>query len=1053
MPNVRIKKAPRTGEQEDYALVYNDVMTSESKPKEGVKNTITAVPREQATIEVEGGESVIGDINQDGFLELMTFQGKRHYEGGMPVNIPDGSFIFSDTSKLRITDPELLKYFGMGNNKKGYTPAQISKKYQINKYIDTLKNEDADDIAKKTANEMLKNNTKKLAELAIVQESMKGFENGIPDFAASVMAGLQGEQPQMKEGGWLPKYQNGNETDSSVKSRLVLEPVTTDGSQKESEEKEITKPITKPRQREIYYFNGERYQLDVNSKEGNYSKGIYVFKPLNKASNLIPIQMKDSDFKTYVNSDEPYKQYLGTNLSNAKINNYYISTKPGKVYEAPTTIKFGKVELPTKNNNVPSTITDFTRIVSDNKNGRLYYLVNANIEEKPYLGNANIKQEPYEEEKPYTLQLDPYVRIRGHKHFIESDQKLKWTSPIVKANSVEVIPIFDNNDNVIGYKPAKMYGINNSILPKTFTETHLSDLEFSEAPADNNNNQPTIEETVNANNQQKPSIVTPPINTSNQSIKIINDPDIQSFKTGGELKKYVNGGDKKQESIDKYGYYKEIPENVSQGVYDLYFGNLRVRYKNNKAVAVELKDGTKYKINTNGTFSNINNLSDIKQFTQYDELPRLTSIATERGVKFDPTQFTNVVNIQARQRGNIYGIEMTPDQWVDFGRRHGQFIEKVTGDKFEDWKAKVEKGDKGSVAKFQKAYNDYIGYEYFKKRDSHKDPYGVDDKLGWITFSAPALYNEVEQPEPKKIPVKDKRDPFTPDDAETGEGFEEEKPLLDTWFAPDITNFVGAITDPINRYEPAQGKVNLVTPGYDLLDPTRQLAANQEQMARYQYMLENSVDPQIALSASLAASGEGFQNAANVLANVENANVGIVNQAYAQNAGIENSEIMANENARQKYIAEMATLNENTDKAKSLKKWRTISAYNQGWHNFNKDQMMEQVLFPQVHTDNITGAVQFSGDGRALDEYNTYNNLYGMGNSQNPMPSTDALKSYYDDLIEKGFTSSFAEKLLLDQISTKKKNNRSTEQDYAEAQGLLTEQFGGAFNINNYIGI
>ena len=181
------------------------------------------------------------------------------------------------------------------------------------------------------------------------------------------------------------------------------------------------------------------------------------------------------------------------------------------------------------------------------------------------------------------------------------------------------------------------------------------------------------------------------------------------------------------------------------------------------------------------------------------------------------------------------------------------------------------------------------------------------------------------------------------------------KPVLDTWFAPDITNYVGAITDPINRYEPSQGKVNLVTPGYDLLDPTRQLAANQEQMARYQYMLENSVDPQIALSASLAASGEGFQNAANVLANVENANVGIVNQAYAQNAGIENSEIIANENARQKYIAEMATLNENTDKAKSLKKWRTISAYNQGWHNFNKDQMMEQVLFPQVHTDNITG--------------------------------------------------------------------------------------------------
>ena len=194
MPNVRIKKAPRTGDQEDYALVHNDVTTSESKPKEGVKNTIKAVPRKEANIEVEKNETVVGDINQDGFLELMTFGGKRHSQGGTPANIPDGSFIFSDTSKLRITDPELLKYFGMGGNKKGYTPAQISKKYQINEYIDTLKSEDTDDISKKTANEMLKNNTKKLAELAIVQESMKGFENGVPDFAANVMAGLQEQQ-------------------------------------------------------------------------------------------------------------------------------------------------------------------------------------------------------------------------------------------------------------------------------------------------------------------------------------------------------------------------------------------------------------------------------------------------------------------------------------------------------------------------------------------------------------------------------------------------------------------------------------------------------------------------------------------------------------------------------------------------------------------------------------------------------------------------------------------------------------------------------------------
>ena len=520
MPTVRIKKAPRTGEQDDYALVYNNVMTSKSKPKEGVKNTMTAVPREQATIEVEGGESVIGDINQDGFLELMTFQGKRHSEGGMPVNIPDGSFIFSDTSKLRIKNPKLLKYFGMGNNKKGYTPAQISKKYQINKYIDILKNEDADDIAKKTANEMLKNNTKKLAELAIVQESMKGFENGVPDFAASVMAGLQGEQSQMQDGGWLPKYQ-----EAGQKSGLVLESVTTDGSQK------ITKPpITKPRQDQIYYLNGERYQLDINS--GDYRKGIYVFKPLSNKPGLKSIQIKDSDFKTYLDSDEPYKHYSGTNVSNAQIDYYYLSTKPGKVYEPPTTVRFGEVELLTKNtpiyNITPDKITDFTRIIRD-KDGRLYYLTDANIEEEPYMESELIQSQRA------GLYITPGVGPASPPP-PSYNSHLKWKPPILKARGVEVIPIFDNNDNVIGYKPAKTYtfGEHKFAIPKVFTERDLasSNIEFREASTDNNN-KPTLEETVNAKDQSKKTPQSSKGTSSNQTIEIINDPDIQSFnKTG-----------------------------------------------------------------------------------------------------------------------------------------------------------------------------------------------------------------------------------------------------------------------------------------------------------------------------------------------------------------------------------------------------------------------------------------------------------------------------------------------------------------------------------------
>ncbi len=256
-----------------------------------------------------------------------------------------------------------------------------------------------------------------------------------------------------------------------------------------------------------------------------------------------------------------------------------------------------------------------------------------------------------------------------------------------------------------------------------------------------------------------------------------------------------------------------------------------------------------------------------------------------------------------------------------------------------------------------------------------------DQKGTWTSSAIPPETEETTIPPEDRVDLGEKLKTEEEDTYEEEDDFEKEQPNLDTWFAPDITNFVGSLTDKVNRYEPTQAKLDLVKPGYDLLDPTRQLAANQEQMARYQQQVENTLDPQMALAVSLGASGEGFQNAANVLANVENANVGIVNQAYQQNAAIENQEIAGNESGRQQYVANMATLNENYDKAKNLKKWRSISAFNQGWHNYNKDQMMENVLFPQVHTNNITGDVRFSGNGRDIDGPNTYN-PYGTGPAQ-----------------------------------------------------------------------
>ena len=206
MFKVRIKTSPEggtyksTGQQDGYGLVRNLRGMQTSPESVSVNDTMGAIPRDQANIEVEGGESVIGDVNKDGTMELMHFKGKRHTEGGVPVNIPEGSFIFSDTKKLKIKDKEVLEsIFGLKEKKGGYTPAEIAKKYQINQFVQDLKSEDTDAIQKRSSAEMLKKNTQKLGMLALVQESMKGFPDGIPAIAEEVLSTMVIDPNQMAQ--------------------------------------------------------------------------------------------------------------------------------------------------------------------------------------------------------------------------------------------------------------------------------------------------------------------------------------------------------------------------------------------------------------------------------------------------------------------------------------------------------------------------------------------------------------------------------------------------------------------------------------------------------------------------------------------------------------------------------------------------------------------------------------------------------------------------------------------------------------------------------------
>ena len=143
-----------------------------------VNNTLGPMNREDANLEAEKGETALTDLTNDGSFELYNIGGKRHYEGGTPLNLPEQSFVFSDTRKMKFTIEE-LKQLGIDSKKK-MTPAKVSKRFPLNKYIEILENPDSDKISVESAEDMLNKNKVKLSQIAFLQEQKKKFADGVP---------------------------------------------------------------------------------------------------------------------------------------------------------------------------------------------------------------------------------------------------------------------------------------------------------------------------------------------------------------------------------------------------------------------------------------------------------------------------------------------------------------------------------------------------------------------------------------------------------------------------------------------------------------------------------------------------------------------------------------------------------------------------------------------------------------------------------------------------------------------------------------------------------
>ena len=147
------------------------------KPNLDVKKNLGPTDRNKANIEAEKGETIVTPMGDDAWTKAIpkTFVigGKKHSKGGTPLNVPEGSFIFSDHLKERST--EIHKIFNRPEKKSGYTYADLSRPYLVNDDIRRLLDSDSDKITRDTAQLNIMNKIDKLGLIAVLQESKKGF--------------------------------------------------------------------------------------------------------------------------------------------------------------------------------------------------------------------------------------------------------------------------------------------------------------------------------------------------------------------------------------------------------------------------------------------------------------------------------------------------------------------------------------------------------------------------------------------------------------------------------------------------------------------------------------------------------------------------------------------------------------------------------------------------------------------------------------------------------------------------------------------------------------
>ncbi len=1003
---------------------------------EQISKTLPPVDVKKANLEAEKGETVAGDLNGDTFIEFMTVGGKPHSQGGTPLNIPEGSFIFSNTKDLRIKDDNLLKeMFGLNPKKgKGWTPADISKKYDFNQYVDILKDSEVSAIEERSAKKMVENNLEKLGQLALIQESMKGFPDGVPAISESVMAGMN-ITPDMI----LPQGQDqSNETQYAREGGIKKAQYGNNPAQKSFDHIKNLMDGTSEQQAE----NVERMKDFVKNKE----EGLPA-----EFSKHYPTISKGFPNKAMA------EKYRKAAESNENIDNKY-------VYDA--------------------FINAFNN--GENVQGAIDYIENADFETFPggvrkFLSGINY---PGFEAETITAQdmtdnLSKILKTKHAKTIQRDDPKYKkaqeyrksywnlYEGSLKQAESLPENTLEEKKLKKQALKKAHYYGDVLRKYPKALTtiysekspgeigqDEYSKKVYFDEVVSKEHSraldldDDFTLSSVLNATENIKNTFIPSDkgldsgynpnslIDYESEDVETDSTQIIMDMMSGDFAAKYKPGGQVKDSVGGKT--YTQNPNNKTWTITDDKTGKVS-KPISNKEFGIAWKKmypGKPLPSSSSKASSKTSNpkTKNVKGYIAGEKIPAKHS----KFLTWNPSTKQYTLSIP---KGAVYEEANDVMNWMNEGDKYphvmqhstsksgpgAKFFGNLTPQLFEEKYARAVLGDEEAKKMTEQqrrdlfftelGLSDYIGreddvygdsefnekfYTGFKNEFPEADfrgKLGDDAKYGFDHWDAVRF----ERPD----------DPENPKRAEATAGYdinpniekfanESDIGKESAWWTPDIVNMVGAMTDDINKYYPVQGKIDMEPPGYVTLDPTRRLAANQEQMAQLYDFLENTAGAP-GFAAALAASGQGFANAADIIGGVENTNVGIVNQALDKTSQVQNQENAVNEELRLKFNDQMATLNQQYDNARNQKKQKIINAFNTGFKNSVDTNWLTE-MYPQYDVNTITGDIGFMGGRDVTNPYDPYSpaNRNKTGYPQDPVSSANEYKAFMQTLMEDG---------------------------------------------------